>query len=401
MRVVITSNRRFIRTPDGRIWSKSGDDYEFWKRYLTSFEEVLVIGRVKNEKIPINEYRKVNGPGISVLGLPHYVGPQELLLNIFPILICEKKGIKQEDAFILRIPGHINIGLDWILTARKHPYGAEVVGGIGSPLEGADTISIGKKLFKNISDLQLRRLCRRANAISYVTGSAIQAKFPPNRNAFITNYSSIELPQEAFSEKATGAINSIFRIISVGSMEMRYKRFDILIKAFKCCIDNGCDMKLTIVGGGRYKGYYEKMAYQLGDKCEFLGELPGSEYVRKELVKANLFVLPSAYEGLPRVLIEAMAVGLPCISTDVGGVSELLEEEELIPKNDVQAMAREIQAQYLHKNNFSRISKRNVLKAQEYSENILRPRRDALYEYVREITMDHIRNRKYIFGNIG
>jgi glycosyltransferase involved in cell wall biosynthesis len=81
----------------------------------------------------------------------------------------------------------------------------------------------------------------------------------------------------------------------------------------------------------------------LGDRVAFLGELPGSAAVRQEFLKADLFILPSASEGLPRVVIEAMAVGLPCIATTVGGTPELLPPEDMVLPGDVDALTAKIQ----------------------------------------------------------
>ena len=53
-----------------------------------------------------------------------------------------------------------------------------------------------------------------------------------------------------------------------------------------------------------------------------------------ELKKNDVFIFPSKSEGLPRAVIEAMAVGLPCLSTPVGGIPELIDEEYLFDPLD-------------------------------------------------------------------
>ena len=75
----------------------------------------------------------------------------------------------------------------------------------------------------------------------------------------------------------------------------------------------------------------------------FLGQLPAGEMVRAQLDKADLFILPSKTEGLPRALVEAMARALPCIGTTVGGIPELLPSEDLVPPGDVKALAETIE----------------------------------------------------------
>ena len=66
-------------------------------------------------------------------------------------------------------------------------------------------------------------------------------------------------------------------------------------------------------------------AKALRDRVRFRGQLTTPVDVRAELDRADLFVLPSRQEGLPRAMIEAMARALPCIGSSVGGIPELLQ----------------------------------------------------------------------------
>ncbi len=69
--------------------------------------------------------------------------------------------------------------------------------------------------------------------------------------------------------------------------------------------------------------------------------------MRNRLIKARALVLPSFAEGLPVVIMEAMAVKRPVISTFVAGIPELVKEGEqgwLVPAGDVEALARAIQS---------------------------------------------------------
>ena len=67
--------------------------------------------------------------------------------------------------------------------------------------------------------------------------------------------------------------------------------------------------------------------YKLKDNIELLGEL-GEEEMKREYLKANVFVLPSAIENSPNSLGEAMLLGVPCVASDVGGVSDLAEHKK-------------------------------------------------------------------------
>jgi glycosyltransferase involved in cell wall biosynthesis len=102
---------------------------------------------------------------------------------------------------------------------------------------------------------------------------------------------------------------------------------------------------LDIVGDGELRGDLERTARDLGiaDRVRFLGERPKQE-VAELMRAADLFVLPSLAENLPVVLIEAQASGLPAVATDVGGVSELVDDAAgaLVPPANPAALAAAI-----------------------------------------------------------
>ena len=107
---------------------------------------------------------------------------------------------------------------------------------------------------------------------------------------------------------------------------------------------NFTDFTATILGEGRLKGELRCLAdsYHLSNCLR----LPGfNEDIFPTLSGADLFVLPSLHESAPNALIEAMAIGLPCIASDVGGVSDLIEDRKsgrLVPAADPEALAQAI-----------------------------------------------------------
>jgi glycosyltransferase involved in cell wall biosynthesis len=113
--------------------------------------------------------------------------------------------------------------------------------------------------------------------------------------------------------------------------------FDALAEVWK----RGLDFTLAVAGDGSLRGALEERARQLGlgQRVRFLGAL---DDIGPLLAAADAVVLPSLWEGLPLVLLEAMARSRPVIATAVGGVCEVLDHGVngwLVPPSDVIALA--------------------------------------------------------------
>lgn len=117
------------------------------------------------------------------------------------------------------------------------------------------------------------------------------------------------------------------------------KGLDNWIKAARIVIERGCRARFILAGGGG-SSQYQALVETLGIASHF--EFPGPVECASYMSRYDLFVLSSCHEGCPNVLLEAMALGIPCIATDVGGVSEVISHGEngyLVPANDEKALA--------------------------------------------------------------
>ena len=116
----------------------------------------------------------------------------------------------------------------------------------------------------------------------------------------------------------------------------------------------------------------------------FAGFVSAGAQVRHHLDAADLFVLPSRAEGLPKAVLEAMARGLPCVGSTVGGMPELLPPEDLVPPGDADALATRLEEVLRDEHRMVAMSARNLDRARRYAVERLRPRRDAFYRAVRD-----------------
>lgn len=123
---------------------------------------------------------------------------------------------------------------------------------------------------------------------------------------------------------------------------VRQKNFGLLLQAFALLLLDRPDVRLMLVGGGRDRVALEEMAEELGirDRVAFLDFVDNPAAYLK---RAQVLALSSSWEGLPTVIIEALALGCPVVATDCpSGPAELLAERRghLVPPGNPQAMAK-------------------------------------------------------------
>ena len=395
MKLIVPIEHRFDKTPDGTVWTETIFPYDFWTRYLEVFDHVNVIARVRLIPEPVDGSQKASGNGVSFTGLPYYVGPWQYLFHSRQVNKIIKGAINSESAVIMRVTSQIACCIYPFLKKSGHPFGLEVVG------DPYDTFAPGsiktplRPFYRWWFTKQLQNQCLEANAVAYVTEKALQLRYPTKSGTFSTNYSSIVLNDNDYIQNPrTSDINkSSFTVISVGSLEHLYKAPDILIEAIARCISSGMEISLILVGDGRYRDELEARTATIGlrEKVKFLGKITGGELIKRHLDQADLFVLPSRQEGLPRAMLEAMARGLPCIGSTVGGIPELLDDNDLIPPGDVIALSDKIQSVLSDHRRMSLMSVRNLEKAKDYHESILKLRRVAFYNFIKDTTEDCFR----------
>jgi glycosyltransferase involved in cell wall biosynthesis len=397
MRVVVTIDHRFSRTPDGAIWTRTSFTYNFWKRYLSAFDHVNVVARLQETASTKKNWTRCDGEGITFTPVPYYVGIIQYLSKIRKVKKAVRNALNPEDAVIIRIHGQISSCLRPLLRQTGHPYGAEVIGDPYSVLATGHIKHPLRHLLKWWLPRRMRKQAASATAVAYVTEHNLQRLYPANPQAFTTYYSSIVLRDGSFANQPRSytSSNKSHHLIIVCTLNDLTKGPNLLIEALTSCVGKGLDLKLTVVGGGKHKPDLEAQAASLGvgDRVRFLGWLPAGKAIYDQLDQADLFVLPSFQEGVSRSALEAMARGLPCIATDVGGMPEILPANDLVPCGDVEALVGKIVEVLKDPDRMNRMSSRNMEKARQFEEHVLSRRWETFYRYVRKQT------EKWLAGN--
>lgn len=394
-RVLIVTDERFVRCQNA-VFTENTSGVGFWKRYLSVFSDILVVARVKTVTSIDNNLLRADGPRITFYDLPYYQGPSQGLQQGPLILRHFWQLSGQFETVILRIPSALSTLFWGVLRLRNQPFAVEVV---GDPYDSLSPQALGQSAatrFRPIAVAAQKRQCAQAMATAYVTRETLQERYPPNseKNTFSTHYSSLELPQHLIvtAQKYRQEIgwqsfheaNQVPRLIFVGSLAQRYKGLHILLHALKCLKEQGRSFILRVLGDGVYRVEYELLAQELGlaEDIYFEGQLPRGLPVLQALCQSDLFVLPSLMEGLPRALLEAMACGLPCIASTIGGVPEILPAEDRVPPGDVELLAQKLAEVLADPERLEAMKARNLTTAEQYREDILQARREVFYQFV-------------------
>lgn len=131
------------------------------------------------------------------------------------------------------------------------------------------------------------------------------------------------------------------RIVSVARLK-KQKNPEMQLRAFKEFLQYNPGYIMSMYGEGDYRSEIERSVKEMG--LEGKVELPGAvKDIWEKIVDAECFVLTSWYEGMPNALLEAMCLGLPCVSVKVSGAVDLINSGEngvLVELDDHHAMAK-------------------------------------------------------------
>ena len=221
---------------------------------------------------------------------------------------------------------------------------------------------IGKKFIRTaigVCDSVIAVSHESARQLKNITGSPKISVIPNAIDTSVFNQSNCSAEDDSQTD---GTI----RLLFVGAVGKLKGERD-LIKALAILRDSKPNLKVSFLGHGaeNLKGYCEELG--VIDFVEYLGAVSMSERIRF-FQKADIFVLPTYAEAMPMSVIEAMAAGLPVISTPVGGIPELIEDGVnglLFSPGDSEALAEKISFLLNNKNLRIELGRKAKKKARE------------------------------------
>lgn len=174
-----------------------------------------------------------------------------------------------------------------------------------------------------------------------------RAQVPPHKVRLIYAALALSVERPAAPQLGTPCI-----LAAVGRFVPK-KGFDVLLRAVGHLRERGRDVRLLLAGSGPLERELKKLCRELGieEAVEFAGFVP-HDRVPDLLRRSDCFVMSSRVsatgdrDGIPNVVLEAMAHGLPVVGTDVSGIGEVVQDGQtgvLVPPQDYVALAKGVE----------------------------------------------------------
>lgn len=281
------------------------------------------LGKGGAEKVSINiaRYFIKNGYECDILTIRRLNDEYIIPNNINRICACEKKENLITTIMKLRkIIKNSNFDIFIIMGVPLCTYVVPALIGFKIPFIVSERSSPSHFVGNRINTYISRLFMKKAKGYIFQTEGAknFYKKSLQDRGIVIHNPLVVsELPQR-YTEKRKKIIVSVGRLIPSKNHKLLINAFNEIIKIFP-------DYELNIYGEGYFRNELDSQIelLELKDKVHLMGNFSN---IAEEIKDKALFVMTSDYEGMPNALIEAMSIGMPCISTDCpdGGASELI-----------------------------------------------------------------------------
>ena len=357
--------------------------YDIWKeRYLPCFDCIQVVFRSKKANSNLNgNADNSSGPHVEFdtrIGM--FKGPDVFFSKRIKNILRED--ISQADAVIVRLDSFM--GLQTIRECKKinKPYMIELV---GCAWDSFWNHGISGKLLAPYLFIRTKKEVFNAPFVVYVTSKFLQNRYPTK--GINTNISNVKLGKqnemdlENRLKKISGMSDKIV-LGTAANVDVRYKGQQFVIEALGKLKEYGYDnFEYQILGAGD-QTYLKNVAkkYNVENQVVFLGSYPHEKVFSWLKNDLDVYIQPSLQEGLPRSVIEAMSVGLPCIGSDVAGIPELLNEDWVFNRkknksNEILNILSKIDKSSLYEQ-----AKRNFYEASLYDYDTLLKRRYKILE---------------------
>ncbi len=352
--------------------------HDYWRRVFGTPTRVTLVvrGHTKTSRGSAPDRQLVVGPDVDVISLPPLRLGGRLLVEI-PKALRALRTLDPAVPVVLRMPGIVPTLTLLVLVCRRQSFAVQVV---GDPLGVTFDAGVGGRMARIIGLVLAGSTwlgCRHAAVVAYVTEAHLQRRYPPGRRAKVHAFPNVQL-SGSDGGRGRRTDTQVGQLLTVASLEQRYKRVDLLIEALAVLRHEGWPVRLQVAGAGVGLGPLRDLAERLGvgDEVSFRGMLPPLALAAL-YAESDMFVLCSDTEGMPRALIEAAAMGLPCVATAVGGIPEFLPPEALVEPGSLASLVATLRRHFLSPSLRERNAGHCAVESGRFAPSVLGPRRAA------------------------
>lgn len=342
----------FWQTADGALWEAEGSFARYVDSLAPYFDEILLSVPVFD--VPPASGSRVRASNVRLAPLPYFPGPRQFYPQLPAMRARLRAWVERCDVIHLRVPTPAAIFAFRLARARNKPVFLLVVGDYQAlvpylPYRGLKKLLFGA--YVAFEEWALRFMTTRA--LTFANGAALREKHAA-QGATVHETKTTTLSLGDISMRTDTCASTPIRVLTVSRIDPR-KGLRVLPAAVAALKASGHDVTLDLVGptigqiGDTERDAIRDEAARLGvsDRVTLKGPV-ALDQLMPLYRDYDIFVLPTQPgEGIPRVLMEAMAAGLPVVTTSVSGISSLIAHDVngwLIAKSTADAVADAVRA---------------------------------------------------------
>ena len=323
----------FWRTADGALWEAEGSFARYVDSLAPYFDKVVLSVPVFDQ--PQASGSRVRSHNVALAPLPYFPGPRQFYPKLPSMLGRLRNWVEQCDVIHLRVPSPAAIFAFRLARARHKPVFLLVVGDYAALLPHLDYRGVKKTLFGayvGFEEWALRYMTTRA--LTFANGAALREKHE-GQGARVIETRTTTLSTDDIATRTDTCQGPAIRLLTVSRIDPR-KGLRAVPSLVASLVASGVNATSDIIGptigmigdSERDAIAAAAAAAGVGDRVRLTGAM-ALDRLLPLYREYDIFVLPTRPgEGIPRVLLESMAAGLPIVTTRVAGISGLIAHDE-------------------------------------------------------------------------